>query len=160
MKSGKIYGALLASVLVWSAIEAVGSATHAQEVFCRTTATGDKQACTRPVLSSGEARVDTLSEQDIPTGDGGFFRDYQVNLQAGDNVAIDLESNEFDPIVSLIKPDGTPLGDNDDAPGGGTNSLLFTRIKESGAYIVRVRSFGETGGGEFTLTVTRLVPVD
>ncbi|NEO84645.1 MAG: peptidase [Spirulina sp. SIO3F2] len=114
----------------------------------------------RTAISSGQDQQDTLTENDIPTGDGGFFRDYEVQLQAGDNVAIDLVSNEFDPIVSLIKFDGTPIGDNDDSPEGTTDSLLFVRIKESGAYIVRVRSFGETGGGAFTLTVTRLAPVD
>ncbi|WP_072621194.1 PPC domain-containing protein [Spirulina major] len=130
--------------------------------FCGPTAKStvqQKQQCQRPTLTSGQDFSDVLTDQDIPTGDGGFFRDYEVNLQPGDNVAIDLVSNEFDPIVLLLNPDGTPLGDNDDAPGGGTDSLLFTRIKEAGTYIVRVRSFGDTGGGEFTLTVTRLVPV-
>ncbi|NEO27200.1 MAG: hypothetical protein F6K03_09965 [Kamptonema sp. SIO4C4] len=44
-------------------------------------------------LSSGEEITDSLSEQDIPTGDGGFSRDYKVNLQDGDQVAIDLISD-------------------------------------------------------------------
>jgi hypothetical protein len=54
---------------------------------------------------------------------------------------------------------GVTVVENDDGPDGTTNSLLFTRIKESGTYIVRVRAFGETTGGPFKLQVTRLKPI-
>ncbi|NES00803.1 MAG: peptidase, partial [Symploca sp. SIO1B1] len=30
----------------------------------------------------------------------------------------------------------------------------------TGKYIIRVRAFGETGGGNFKLKVTRLKPID
>ena len=33
---------------------------------------------------------DTLSNKDIPTGQGGFARDYSVKLNKGDNLAVDL----------------------------------------------------------------------
>jgi hypothetical protein len=102
---------------------------------------------------------DTLSERDIPTGDGGFARDYLVRFNQGDNIAIDLVSDQFDTIVTLMSPEGATLAENDDGPDGTTNSLLFTRITQTGNYIVRVRSFGETGGGAFTLRVTRLRPI-
>ncbi|MEM8604521.1 MAG: PPC domain-containing protein [Cyanobacteria bacterium P01_H01_bin.121] len=103
---------------------------------------------------------DTLSESDIPTGQGGFARDYRVSLQAGDQVAIDLVSDSFDTIVTLLADDGSTIAENDDGPDGTTNSLLFTRITQSGDYIVRVRSFGEATGGLFTLKITRLRPVE
>lgn len=102
---------------------------------------------------------DRLSVKDIPTGEGGFARDYQVTLEENDQVSIDLKSEDFDSIVLLIAEDGTTVAENDDGPDGTTNSLLFTRITESGRYIVRVRAFGKTGGGEFTLKITRLQPV-
>jgi hypothetical protein len=103
---------------------------------------------------------DRLSDRDIPTGEGGFARDYMVELEKGDQVAIDLKSDEFDTVVVLIASDGSTVGSNDDGPEGGTNSLLFARMKETGNYIVRVRTFGVTGGGEFTLKVDRLRPVN
>ena len=103
---------------------------------------------------------DVLTENDIPTGEGGFARDYIVNLEQGDQVAIDLISEEFDSILILIASDGSTVAENDDGPSGDTNSLLFARIIETGPYIVRVRAFGETGSGEFQLKVTRLRPVD
>jgi Bacterial pre-peptidase C-terminal domain len=110
-------------------------------------------------LPSGNEIADILSDKDIPTGEGGFFRDYQVKLENGDQVAIDLISDEFDSIVTLIKADGSTVAENDDGPDGSTNSLLFARITEAGDYIVRVRAFGETGGGNFKIKLTRLRPI-
>jgi hypothetical protein len=103
---------------------------------------------------------DTLTEKDIPTGQGGFARDYMVKLNKGDNLAIDLSSDSFDCIVTLLAANGTTVAENDDGPDGTTNSLLFTRINKDGTYVIRVRSFGETGVGPFKLRVTRLLPAD
>jgi hypothetical protein len=111
------------------------------------------------ILPLNRSISDRLSAQDIPTGEGGFARDYQVNLQKGDQVSIDVKSEDFDTIVLLMASDGTTVAENDDGPDGTTNSLLFTRITESGRYIIRVRAFGKTGGGRFTLKLTRLQPV-
>ncbi|MCW9683487.1 PPC domain-containing protein [Dolichospermum planctonicum UHCC 0167] len=102
---------------------------------------------------------DTLSNKDIPTGLGGFARDYAVKLNKGDNLAVDLSSENFDTIITLLAPNGVTVLENDDGPEGTSNSVLFTRITETGTYIVRVRSFGETGVGKFKLKVTKLQPV-
>jgi len=110
-------------------------------------------------LPSNNEITDTLSEADIPTGFGGFARDYRVYLESGDQVAIDLISEEFDTLVTLMSPDGTTVGENDDGPDGTTNSLLFARITSSGTYTVRVRSYAGQGTGEFLLKVARLRPV-
>lgn len=104
--------------------------------------------------------TDTLSDKDIPTGFGGFARDYTVYLEAGDQVAIDVISEEFDTLVTLMSADGTTVGENDDGPDGTTNSLLFARITESGTYTVRVRAYAGQGTGEFFLKVARLRPVE
>ncbi len=102
--------------------------------------------------------VDKLTESDIPTGMGGFARDYLVKLNQGDNVAIDLTSDSFDAMVTLLSTDGATISENDDGPDGTTNALLFTRIATTGTYVVRVRAFGETGVGNFKLKVSRLRP--
>ncbi|WP_353931773.1 PPC domain-containing protein [Okeanomitos corallinicola TIOX110] len=111
-----------------------------------------------PLNPSGEV-TDMLTIKDIPTGQGGFARDYSIKLEKGDNLAIDLSSENFDTIITLLAPNGATVGENDDGPDGTSNSLLFTRITETGNYIVRVRSFGETGVGNFKLKVTKLIPV-
>lgn len=111
-------------------------------------------------LPSGNEITDSLSSEDIPTGSGGFARDYTVRLEDGDQVAIDLISEEFDTLVTLLGPDGNTVSENDDGPDGTTNSLLFARITESGIYTVRVRSYAGQGTGEFFLKVARLRPVN
>lgn len=110
-------------------------------------------------LTSGKEIADTLSENDIPTGQGNFARDYAVQLQLGDQLSIDLASDNFDTIVTLMTIKGETITENDDGPDGTTNSLLFTRINKTGNYIVRVKAFGETAGGPFKLKLTKLKPV-
>lgn len=110
-------------------------------------------------LSNITELSDRLSDKDIPTGQGGFARDYTVKLEKGDNLAVDLSSDNFDSIITLLAPDGSTLAENDDGPDGSSNSLLFTRIVETGNYVIRVRSFGETGVGTFKLKVTKLQPI-
>jgi hypothetical protein len=98
---------------------------------------------------------DSLSDKDIPTGKGGFARDYLVNFQVGDQVKIALSSNSFDPFVSLIGSDGRTVGENADGPEG-TYSLLVIRISHSGNYTVRVQTSSETKAvGPFTLKISR-----
>jgi hypothetical protein len=111
-----------------------------------------------PLPSSNEVS-DVLSNKDIPTGQGGFSRDYLVNFKEGDQVVMDLTSGEFDTIITLIAPDGSTLAENDDAPDGTTNSMLFSRITKPGDYIIRVAPYAGQGAGRFTLKVTRLRPV-
>jgi hypothetical protein len=118
-----------------------------------------QQSLYQPIPIPSDYEVsDTLSDRDIPTGEGGFARDYMIELQEGEQVAIDVISDNFDAMVILLGDDGAAIAENDDGPDGTTNSLLFSRITESGKYIIRVRSFGETGNGKFTLKVTRLSP--
>jgi Bacterial pre-peptidase C-terminal domain len=105
--------------------------------------------------ANGEVK-DTLSERDIPTGDGGFARDYAIKLTAGDQVAIDVTSESFDTVVILLTAEGKNVGKNDDGPDGTSNSLLFMRIKDTGTYTIRVQGFGETSSGEFKLKVSKL----
>lgn len=119
------------------------------------------QAVYSPIsISSNREVTDTLSDKDIPTGFGGYARDYLITLTEGDQVAIDLASDEFDTLIALIGPDGSTVGENDDGPDGTTNSLLFARITTGGTYTVRVRSYAGEGAGAFRLKVTRLRPVE
>jgi len=111
-----------------------------------------------PSLPLNQTVTERLTERDSPTGEGGYSRDYRLNLQAGDQIVLELHSEDFDPLIVLIAPDGSTLGANDDGPEGGTSALLFARIPETGIYTVRARTFGSRGVGAFRLTATRLRP--
>ena len=110
-------------------------------------------------IASGKAIADKLTDKDLPTGQGGFARDYVLQLKESDQLSIDLTSENFDTIVTLIGSDGSTVAENDDGPDGSTNSLLFTRITKTGTYFIRVRAFGELAGGNFKLKVTQLKPL-
>ncbi len=138
-------------LLIWATLLTVG-------MSAKTAVAQSKLYNPIPLPASNQVS-DQLSEKDIPTGQGGFARDYSVKLYAGDNVAIELTSDSFDTIVTLLAPDGSTVGENDDGPDGSTNSLLFTRVTKTGTYTVRVHAFGETGVGPFKLKVTRLRPL-
>jgi hypothetical protein len=104
--------------------------------------------------------TDMLSDRDIPTGQKGFAKDYTVEVQSGDRIEIFATSESFDTIVSLLGKDGDVVAENDDGESEGTNSLLFYRVKKAGTYTIRVQSFGGSSGGKFTLSVTKLKPVE
>ena len=99
---------------------------------------------------------DVLTEEDFFFNVAATAEIYTVYLEDGDQVAIDVISEEFDTLVTLINKDGNTISENDDGPDGTTNSLLFARITESGMYTVRVRSYAGQGTGDFYLKVARL----
>jgi Bacterial pre-peptidase C-terminal domain len=100
--------------------------------------------------------ADALTDRDIPLGDGGFARDYAIQLASGEQVVIELTSDNFDTVLTLLTKEGKTVGKNDDGPDGSSNSLLFARIKKTGPYTVRVQGFSDTSGGKFFLKVSRL----
>ncbi|EFA74261.1 Peptidase [Raphidiopsis brookii D9] len=132
---------------------------YSHQAIAQTRNRDSKDNIYNPILLKLEGEItDKLTIKDIPTGQGGFARDYQINLNKGDNLVIDASSENFDTIITLLGPNGSTVGENDDGPDGTSNSLLFVRITETGKYIIRVRSFGETGVGSYKLKVTKLLP--
>jgi hypothetical protein len=125
-----------------------------------TTSVSAQELSYKPIPLTPSATVtDKLTNKDIPTGQGGFARDYVLQLKEGTQLAIDLTSDNFDTIVALIGSDGNTIAENDDGPDGTTNSLLFVRITKTGTYYIRVRAFGELAGGNYKLKVTLLKPL-
>ncbi len=122
------------------------------------TARAEAQLYNPPVIGREEVSA-TLTTADIPTGFGGFAKDYVITLEAGDQITIDVISGDFDTLVTLMDANGATVSENDDGPDGSTNSLLFARISEAGKYTVRVRSYAGEGTGAFTVKVARLRPI-
>ncbi len=145
--------------LMVTATLAIGSwAVIAQTAVAQTASSQSSLYRPIPMPSSNEVS-DSITDQDIPTGFGGFARDYLVDFKEGDQVVIDLTSDQFDTILTLIAPDGSTVAENDDGPDGTTNSLLFARVTRPGNYIVRVSPYAGQGVGAFTLKVTKLRPI-
>lgn len=119
----------------------------------------DNRVYTPLSLPPNNEVADALTDRDIPLGDGGFARDYALYLTSGEQVVLELTSDNFDTVLTLLTKEGKTVGKNDDGPDGSSNSLLFARIKKTGPYTVRVQGFSDTSGGKFLLKVSRLKAV-
>jgi hypothetical protein len=119
----------------------------------------DNRVYTPLTLPPNNEVADALTDRDIPLGDGGFARDYALYLTSGEQVVLELTSDNFDTVLTLLTKEGKTVGKNDDGPDGSSNSLLFARIKKTGPYTVRVQGFSDTSGGKFLLKVSRLKAV-
>lgn len=64
---------------------------------------------------------------------------------AGSTVTIRMQSDEFDPVLALLGPNGAELAANDDADRS-LNSRIVYAIPSNGTYTVLARSFGGNGG--------------
>jgi|GEM_PF-4327023 len=79
--------------------------------------------------------------------------EYEIELDEGDEIAITLESDDFDPIVRILDEDEDELDSNDDGDGMGLNSYLEFEAEDDGTYIIVVDAFGGDPDGDFELTV-------
>lgn len=78
-------------------------------------------------------------------------REYPLELEGGDVVAIIMTSEDFDTVLTLLGPDGEEVAFNDDF-GGTLNSQIIYRAPEAGNYTIVTQSFdGE--GGDFEIQV-------
>ncbi len=125
---------------------------------------GDYIALVSPYSGSGEGevtfswsvddagisilRVGRSTEVNAPNETESFI--YRLSLQAGRSYSISVESDELDPTITLIMPDGENLYDDDG--GDGTNSLLYFTINESqeGDCFLMVEKYS-SGDGAFTI---------
>ncbi len=91
--------------------------------------------------------------------DGALFDDYLLTLRRGEARLILLESDVFDPIISVIRPDareGDPI-DGDDDTGPGFHALLGFQAEADGDYLIRVRGFGTEARGRYRLRISDAV---
>ncbi|MBW4437382.1 MAG: PPC domain-containing protein [Pleurocapsa minor GSE-CHR-MK-17-07R] len=110
--------------------------------------------------SSGSTTVTALSPISALNGSvsatlpSGRTFDYTYQAEAGETVTFLLTSEDFDTFLELFNADGTIITADDDS-GGSLDSLITRTFSTSGEYVLRVRSFGNSSGGPFTLTATR-----
>ena len=99
--------------------------------------------------------VETIALGDSATGSIGSnqrTRAWSFAGRRGEAVTFDLRSTEFDAYLRVAGPGLTePLFDDDS--GGGTNARVSFVLPQTGEYTVVASSFGDEGGGAFTLRV-------
>ncbi len=99
----------------------------------------------------------TLTGQ-LESGDGqldnGEYRDlYVFNGQAGQNVTVDMQSQEFDTYLGLLTPNGEDV-QNDDYEGSTKQSRIEMTLRETGRYRIVATSYAEAETGTYQVRLT------
>ena len=97
-----------------------------------------------------EGTLDENSE--VLEQDSTYYNVHTFDGQAGQNVSIELASDNFDTYLLLLLPDGSVLSQNDDGEEG-TNSNIAITLPTTGTYTILANSYEAGETGRYTLTV-------
>ena len=87
--------------------------------------------------------------------DNSFFNLYTFEGLAGQQVAIEMMSNEIDPYLIVLTPDSNDLG-HDNNGAGGRNARLATTLPATGTYLILANSYSPGEFGNYQIRVTDL----
>src|SRR5581483_3609702 len=121
---------------------------------------GTGATCGLTPISIGQTVSGELATTDCrsPIDGTDFYADlWYFTASAGQQVAISLNSAEFDAFLTLIGPDGAIVDDDDDG-GGGTNARIpatngFITLPLDGTYIIEASSAFKDETGKYTLSL-------
>jgi hypothetical protein len=85
---------------------------------------------------------------------GAAFQSYRLDGAAGQRLAIDLESDDFDALLEVRALGSSEPIEVDDDGGEGLNSSMLISLPSAGAYEIRATSLSGDGEGDFTLALT------
>ena len=88
----------------------------------------------------------SLSASDAVWDDGSHYDVWSVTARAGQRVAIDMDSDDVDAYLRVLRYDGTTIATNDDG-GSGSNARVEIQASQAGDYLVIATSCesGEIG---------------
>ena len=83
--------------------------------------------------------------------DGSAFDDYRFACRRGDTITVGLSSEDFDPYVFVVTPDGAVIHDDDG--GAGWNAALTVVIPVTGECAIVANTYVAGEFGDYTLVV-------
>ncbi|MEM6423737.1 MAG: CHAT domain-containing protein [Cyanobacteria bacterium P01_D01_bin.128] len=112
-------------------------------------------ALTAKAVSVPFEQVGRLEAGDSTLNDGSLYDEYTFTGEAGQTVAITLESTEFDPYLTLRDAVGNEVASSDDieTESGNYNSFILLRLPADGVYQIWANSYSSTAQGSYRLTV-------
>ena len=93
-----------------------------------------------------------LRPGDATLTSGEFYDTYTFQGTAGDQVVVDLRSEELDPYLMLIAP-SDERESNDDFEGSARRSVISSTLAETGEYRVIATSYAPEEVGSYVLTI-------
>ncbi len=85
--------------------------------------------------------------------DGSLYREHAFEGEAGQTVTVAMESQEFDPYLILLDPDGRVIGQNNDFGADTVNASLTLILPKSGTYRAVANASDSQGQGRYLITV-------
>lgn len=95
-----------------------------------------------------------LEDGDPVLDDGSSYDVYIFSGRAGQEVTINLSSQDFDTYLIVLDSNRNKVGENDDFSESDTNSRLTLTLPSDGSYSVIINAFDSTGRGRYSLTVS------
>jgi pre-peptidase len=111
-------------------------------------------ACTTLSINCNETKTGALTTDDCRLSfDNSFYDEYRFQATAGQTVQITM-SGSFDTYLILLDTNGQEIDENDDYPGGGTNSRISFTADVTGTYTVYANSRDTAVTGAYSLQIT------
>jgi hypothetical protein len=106
-------------------------------------------------LRVGQPADGRLADADPKLSERGRFKVYRFDAVAGRRYVISMQSEDFDPYVSVARMVGgiTDVMKSDDDGGEGTNARMRFTAREGGSHLVIAQAFSEEGSGGYTVKV-------
>ncbi|HIK57275.1 MAG TPA: trypsin-like peptidase domain-containing protein [Synechococcales cyanobacterium M55_K2018_004] len=82
--------------------------------------------------------------------DNSYYNAYTFVGRAGQQVTIEMISDEVDPYLLLLSPNGENLAQDDDSAGG-KNARLTVQLPADGTYTILANTYGPREQGRYTL---------
>lgn len=118
-------------------------------------------AAQSPLPLDGESMTGEITRESPVISENVQYTDlYTVAGEAGERIAIDLISDDFDAFLEIGRMEGDRFVSlrSDDDSGGDLNSRLVFTLPESGEYVVRARPLGPDTVGTYLIEANRLGP--
>jgi CHAT domain-containing protein/tetratricopeptide (TPR) repeat protein len=115
--------------------------------------TEDANGEIEPVTLNG--RLDANSET---LNDGSYYNAYTFAGQAGQAIAIEMTSSDFDTYLILLDANGTTIAENDDSEV--TNSRISITLPDTGTYTILANSYGAAEIGNYSLSLRTITSTE
>lgn len=103
-------------------------------------------------LGLGESTSGYLDTADTRTDDGKYQDVYSFDGSAGQALAVDLSSSDFDTYLTVIAPSGETF-ENDDFDGSTARSLVDFTLPETGRYRIVATTYASATTGSYQLAL-------
>lgn len=84
---------------------------------------------------------------------GEYFDIYFHDGTAGSTLTVAIRSDDFDPYLIVLDPDGNELLQEDDSPGQGLNVRASIALPSTGSYVIAVTSAFPAETGDYLLSI-------